>query len=424
MVTDDGEIRANVVASQAELHARYGGVVPEIASRRHLELVSPVVARGTRRGGRDARRRRRGRGHARAGADRRAARRLVGGEGARLGAAAAARPVDHLHGHVASLYLAARPARAAVPLPARERRAHAAARRAGPRRLRASSARRSTTRRARRSTRARACSGSATPAARRSTGSRATATRRRTTFPVARVPGLDFSFSGAQDRAAVRRRATSRRTSSSARRADLAACTSARSCGRSSARVARPAQTGATRIASSAASPRTPSSARRSPTPPPRRSPLCTDNAAMIASAARFAEPVAVPRLSWPRCVRLAREPRRCSLLALVAVAARPCVRRGRRRRGQPRRAGRAPPAGSGLVGYPRPRVAPGQRVHRRARRRPSLAHRVAPPAASSATGEERRWTATALAAQKLLVSRLARAGRRRAAGLTASRAC
>ncbi len=34
---------SNVVASQAELHARYGGVVPEVASRRHLELVVPVV---------------------------------------------------------------------------------------------------------------------------------------------------------------------------------------------------------------------------------------------------------------------------------------------------------------------------------------------------------------------------------------------
>ena len=43
VVTEDGEIRANVVASQSELHARFGGVVPEIASRRHLELVSPVV---------------------------------------------------------------------------------------------------------------------------------------------------------------------------------------------------------------------------------------------------------------------------------------------------------------------------------------------------------------------------------------------
>ena len=43
LVTTDGETHANVVASQAELHARFGGVVPEVASRRHLELVTPVV---------------------------------------------------------------------------------------------------------------------------------------------------------------------------------------------------------------------------------------------------------------------------------------------------------------------------------------------------------------------------------------------
>src|SRR5438046_8545655 len=43
LVTTGGEIRANVVSSQAELHAKYGGVVPEVASRRHLELVSPVI---------------------------------------------------------------------------------------------------------------------------------------------------------------------------------------------------------------------------------------------------------------------------------------------------------------------------------------------------------------------------------------------
>ena len=43
LVTDDGELRASVVASQADLHARFGGVVPEVASRRHLELVSPVI---------------------------------------------------------------------------------------------------------------------------------------------------------------------------------------------------------------------------------------------------------------------------------------------------------------------------------------------------------------------------------------------
>ncbi|MEA2361541.1 MAG: tRNA N6-adenosine threonylcarbamoyltransferase [Thermoleophilaceae bacterium] len=44
VVTLGGEIRSNVIASQGLLHARYGGVVPEIASRRHLELVDAVVA--------------------------------------------------------------------------------------------------------------------------------------------------------------------------------------------------------------------------------------------------------------------------------------------------------------------------------------------------------------------------------------------
>ena len=63
LVTDGGRIARNVVASQAELHARFGGVVPEVASRRHLELVPPVVERGARRRG-FARRRRRGRRHA------------------------------------------------------------------------------------------------------------------------------------------------------------------------------------------------------------------------------------------------------------------------------------------------------------------------------------------------------------------------
>ena len=34
---------SSIVASQDELHARFGGVVPEVASRRHLELVAPVI---------------------------------------------------------------------------------------------------------------------------------------------------------------------------------------------------------------------------------------------------------------------------------------------------------------------------------------------------------------------------------------------
>jgi len=43
LIDAGGHLRANVVSSQAELHARFGGVVPEVASRRHLELIVPVV---------------------------------------------------------------------------------------------------------------------------------------------------------------------------------------------------------------------------------------------------------------------------------------------------------------------------------------------------------------------------------------------
>jgi N6-L-threonylcarbamoyladenine synthase len=105
LITADGVIRANVVSSQADLHARYGGVVPEVASRRHLELVSPVVREAL--------------DQADASFD---DVELVGVTtgpgliGALLVGVAAAKAiawskripfaaVDHLHGHVASLYL-------------------------------------------------------------------------------------------------------------------------------------------------------------------------------------------------------------------------------------------------------------------------------------------------------------------------------
>ncbi|MGA8218264.1 MAG: tRNA (adenosine(37)-N6)-threonylcarbamoyltransferase complex transferase subunit TsaD [Solirubrobacterales bacterium] len=42
-VIDGPQILSNVVSSQAEFHERYGGVVPEVASRHHLELVNAVV---------------------------------------------------------------------------------------------------------------------------------------------------------------------------------------------------------------------------------------------------------------------------------------------------------------------------------------------------------------------------------------------
>jgi N6-L-threonylcarbamoyladenine synthase len=39
------ELLANEVASSVQLHARYGGVVPELASRAHLEAMVPTLQR-------------------------------------------------------------------------------------------------------------------------------------------------------------------------------------------------------------------------------------------------------------------------------------------------------------------------------------------------------------------------------------------
>ena len=43
VVVDGRDVRSNVIASQHDLHRKYGGVVPEIASRAHLERISPVI---------------------------------------------------------------------------------------------------------------------------------------------------------------------------------------------------------------------------------------------------------------------------------------------------------------------------------------------------------------------------------------------
>ena len=43
VVADGGRILSNVVSSQIELHKPYGGVVPEIASRNHLQLIDAVI---------------------------------------------------------------------------------------------------------------------------------------------------------------------------------------------------------------------------------------------------------------------------------------------------------------------------------------------------------------------------------------------
>ena len=50
---DGREVLASVVASQAELHARYGGVVPELAGREHLRSVAPVLETVLAEAGRD-----------------------------------------------------------------------------------------------------------------------------------------------------------------------------------------------------------------------------------------------------------------------------------------------------------------------------------------------------------------------------------
>jgi N6-L-threonylcarbamoyladenine synthase len=109
LVTADGEVRSNVVASQGLLHARYGGVVPEVASRRHLELVDAVISDALERSG--------------AGLDEVETVAVTQGPGligallvglSSAKALAAARglpltPVDHLHGHVVASTLGPEP---------------------------------------------------------------------------------------------------------------------------------------------------------------------------------------------------------------------------------------------------------------------------------------------------------------------------
>jgi len=51
-LVEDGEVvRSNVIADQQTLHARYGGVVPEIASRAHVDLLHPAVEEACALGG-------------------------------------------------------------------------------------------------------------------------------------------------------------------------------------------------------------------------------------------------------------------------------------------------------------------------------------------------------------------------------------
>jgi N6-L-threonylcarbamoyladenine synthase len=51
VVTEELEVLSSVVASQEHLHQRYGGVVPEIASRAHMERILPVIDEALKRAG-------------------------------------------------------------------------------------------------------------------------------------------------------------------------------------------------------------------------------------------------------------------------------------------------------------------------------------------------------------------------------------
>ena len=109
VVTRGGQIRSNVIASQGLLHARYGGVVPEIASRHHLELIDAVTADALERAGTSLH-----------GIDTVAVTRGPGLIGALLVGLSSAKalaavrhlplvPVDHLHGHVVASTLGSDP---------------------------------------------------------------------------------------------------------------------------------------------------------------------------------------------------------------------------------------------------------------------------------------------------------------------------
>ena len=292
----DGRVLSSIVSSQADLHARFGGVVPEVASRRHLELVAPVIRAALESADVPLER-----------VDRVAVTQGPGLVGALLvGISAAkalawskrlpARPRRPPRGARRVSLPRARPAGAAVHMPAREWRAHAAPR--GARAWALGAARRDARRRGRRGVRqgrpaARArlpgrCS--ARPARRRRRPGRIRLSRR------ARVR-VSTSRSRASRPRSCTPCATLAPTRPNAARPTSRRRTSARSCARSSAALRDAADaTGLDRIAvvgGVAAN-----SELRAALPDARFAPLelCTDNAAMIASCARFVEPLPYPR--------------------------------------------------------------------------------------------------------------------------------
>jgi N6-L-threonylcarbamoyladenine synthase len=294
VVTGDGQMLSNVVSSQAELHARFGGVVPEVASRRHLELVVPVLREALAEADTlfedlDAVAVTQGPG-------------LVGALLVGLSAAKAVAwanrlpliPVNHLHGHVASLYLQPKPVEPPflcllasgghtllIDVPE-----HGAFRVLG--------------------TTLDDAAGEAFDKGARLLGldyPGGAAIDRLAgegnpdafDFPVARVPGLDFSFSGVKTALLYAVRDLSD-PELERRRTDLAASYQRAIVRALVARAHEAAeQTGAPRIAVVGGVAANSELRAALPEAAFAPLPLCTDNAAMIASAARYAEAVPCP---------------------------------------------------------------------------------------------------------------------------------
>ena len=188
---------SSVVSSQVDLHARYGGVVPEIASRAHVDLLTPVVAQALVEAGLPD-----------GGVDAVAATVGPGLIGSLLVGVSAAKAlalvwdvpfvgVNHLEAHLYAGFLEDPALELPVVVLLVSRRPHDARAHGGPRPLPRCSARRSTTPPARPSTRSPATSASATPAVRPSTASPWRATRAPSASPGPMADdGYDFSFSG------------------------------------------------------------------------------------------------------------------------------------------------------------------------------------------------------------------------------------
>jgi N6-L-threonylcarbamoyladenine synthase len=295
LVSDEGEVLVNGIYSQAAQHARYGGVVPEVASRHHLELIVPVI--------RDA--------LADAGAtledvDRVAVTQGPGLIGALLVGLAAAKaiawsrrlplvPVDHLDGHVASLYL--RPDPLEPPFLCLlasgghtmllDVRSHTEQELLGS--TLDDAAGEAFDKGAR-------LLGLGYPGGREVDRLAREGDPGAYEFPVARVPGLDFSFSGLKTALLYAVRELGEQELAT-RRADLAASYQHAIVRALVERVREAAErTGRDRIGivgGVAAN-----SELRAALPEARAAPLalCTDNAAMIASAARWIDPVPYPR--------------------------------------------------------------------------------------------------------------------------------